>query len=276
MNVTFEEYKSKYEADIKKLIQDDAYLLKLILECLDKSPKLGIVAKCENEIVGIGTFDGVSKMSAVILYVKPSKREEGIGSELLKKLELNMKKAGVKEIICDYKINESIKAFLYNRGYEYWFKSNFMIFNGNRFQVDDDGISNYEEDDYVVCQKILSEAFHKMRLSVGMESKLDQPSEKQRRWCQKNKNNIFLLRDNDRIVAVARLAENEIDAVAIDIEEWGKGYGKRMVKYSINTLLERGNDFIVLWAVEGNPAKFLYGKLGFKTERLHEFTKKHI
>lgn len=276
MGIIIEEYKSDYLAKIELLIADDDYLRKDIIECLEEHPEFAIIAKKDNELVGVGTFDSVNRKSAVIVYVKPSMREEGIGSELLRNLERSMKNTGIEEIVCNYKFNESIQQFLYNRGYEHWFDSNYMIFSGTSFIVDDFGITNYKDDDYIACEKIVSEAFHKMRLFVGMESKLDKPSEKQRLWYQKNADNNFVLKEQGRIVAVARLDENEIDAVAVDINEHGKGYGKKMVKYVINILLERGNKSIVLWAVEGNPAKYLYEKLGFKTERFHEFTKKRI
>ena len=54
------------------------------------------------------------------------------------------------------------------------------------------------------------------------------------------------------------------------------GYGKNMVSYSVNKLLDRGYKRVTLWVVEGNPAKLLYEKLGFTTERTHEFAIKSI
>lgn len=81
--------------------------------------------------------------------------------------------------------------------------------------------------------------------------------------------------DIKEIIAVSILGDMEIDAVAIKIKEQGKGYGKAIVGYSINELLNKGTK-ISLWVVEGNLAKGLYEKLGFKTERIHEFVIKNI
>ena len=49
-----------------------------------------------------------------------------------------------------------------------------------------------------------------------------------------------------------------------------------MSSYSVNKLLDRGCQKVDLWVVEGNPAKFLYEKLGFAMERMHEFVIKSI
>ena len=74
----------------------------------------------------------------------------------------------------------------------------------------------------------------------------------------------------------ASLEDNEIDGVAVAVDKQGMGYGKNMVSYSVNKLLDRGYKRVTLWVVEGNPAKLLYEKLGITTECTHEFAIKSI
>ncbi len=151
-----------------------------------------------------------------------------------------------------------------------------MVYTGDKLTVDNCEIINYEDNDYDECQKIFSEAFHKMRLLVGLESTLSSPNEKQKNSYKENSENIFVLREDNKIVAISILDDNEIDGVAVAIDKQGKGYGKKLVSYSVSKLLARGCQKVSLWVVEGNPAKFLYEKLGFKTDRMHEFAIKSI
>lgn len=271
-----EQYKNEYKSAINELISDDSFVRQDIIACLERYTQYGVIVKDESGVLAVGIFTGADKQSSMTLYVKPSRRREGIGTALLKELENNMRNVGVEKIICDFKDNELEKIFLYRNGYKNWFYSNFMVYTGDKLTVDNCEIINYEDNDYDECQKIFSEAFHKMRLLVGLESTLSSPNEKQKNSYKENSENIFVLREDNKIVAISILDDNEIDGVAVAIDKQGKGYGKKLVSYSVSKLLARGCQKVSLWVVEGNPAKFLYEKLGFKTDRMHEFAIKSI
>lgn len=70
--------------------------------------------------------------------------------------------------------------------------------------------------------------------------------------------------------------EEEGIVVAVELKEQGKGYGKALISYGVNQILDKGEERVTLWAVEGNPAKELYKKLGFEVIRLHEFVEKKL
>ncbi len=276
MDKKIKQYEHEYKSEISELISEDCFVREDIIRCLEQWPQYGIIVEDGSGVLAVGVFTGKDKKRGMTLYVKPSRRKEGIGTMLLKVLEDNMKSVGVEEIVCDFKVNELEKAFLYKHGYRCWFHSNFMTYTGGRLAADNYEIVNYEDKDYGECQKIFSEAFHKMRLSVGLESALSCPSEKQKNAYKENAENMFVLRANNRITAVASLEDNEIDGVAVAVDKQGMGYGKNMVSYCVNKLLDRGYKKVILWTVEGNPAKLLYEKLGFTTERIHEFVIKSI
>ncbi|GKU27426.1 GNAT family N-acetyltransferase [Clostridium folliculivorans] len=276
MDIYIEQYKHEYKSAINELISDDSFVRKDIIVCLENYPQYGIIVRDGCEVLAVGVFNGIDKKSSMTLYVKPSRRKEGIGTILLKAIEENMRNSGVEEIVCDFKANESEKLFLYKNGYRKWFYSNFMVYTGEKLTVDNCQIMSYQDKDYYQCQKISSEAFHKMRLLVGLESTLSSPSEKQKSLYKENLKNIFVLKQHNEIVAVSILDDNEIDSIAVAIDKQGKGYGKKLVSYSVNKLLDRGYEKVSLWVVEGNQAKDLYEKLGFKTVRIHEFVIKDI
>lgn len=276
MELCIKAYKDEYKSIVSDLISDNSFVREDIIGCLDRCPQCGWIVEGECGVLAVGVFTGASKKTSMTLYVKASKRKEGIGSMLLKSLEESMRSVGVEEAVCDFKANELEKSFLYKNRYKHWFHSNLMAYTDCKLIVDNDEIVNYEDEYYNECQKVFSESFHKMRLSVGLESTLSLPSEKERREYKENAENIFVLRHNNQIVAVVRIEDNEIDAVAVGVEHQGKGYGKSLVSYAVNKLLDRGCIKVTLWVVEGNPAKFLYEKLGFIAERTHEFVVKSI
>ena len=190
MGICIKEYKKEYKAIISELISDNSFVREDIIGCLDSCPECGILVEDGESVVGVGVFTGVRKKTSMTLYVKPSKRKEGIGTALLKALEEKMQNAGVEEVVCDFKVSEVEKSFTYKNGYKHWFKSNYMIYTGGEITTGNYDIVNYEDKYYGECQKILSESFHKMRLSVGLESTPSIPSEEEKQDYKEKESNF--------------------------------------------------------------------------------------
>ena len=65
-------------------------------------------------------------------------------------------------------------------------------------------------------------------------------------------------RDDDKPQA------GEIIAIYLLEEFWGKGYGRKMMKYAVDMLKSRGYGDIILWVLEENDrARRFYEKCGF-------------
>jgi len=162
------------------------------------------------------------------------------------------------------------------KGYQSWFHSNYMVFTENTGLASQLNISTYRDSDYTEVQNLCSKAFHRMRLSVGLTSTLDTPSEEERSSFLEKAEDIFVLRENQEIIATAIVSRNEIEQIAVAVDKQGMGYGKALLECTLQKLRDRGFNQITLWVVEGNPAKSLYEKSGFKVVRLHEFIKKKL
>lgn len=276
MNLKLEKYQTTRSSVLEDLFFEDEFVRGDILGCLSEFPECAMMVRSDIGILAIGVYTGISEKTSFTMYVHPDHRNQGVGSFLLTSLEKDMAEKGVKEIVCDYEVNDSMWGFLNKRGYEKWFRSNHMIFNGNIQTPAAPFISAYVDSDYPDVQKILSESFHEMRLHVGLTSSITAPSEEERSSFLKKADDIFILRDHCEIVAVAMVEGNEIDKIAVAVDEQGKGYGKVLLGYTADTLLHRGFNEITLWVVEGNPAKILYKHFGFKVHRLHEFVQKKL
>lgn len=101
-----EQYKNEYKSAINELISDDSFVRQDIIACLERYTQYGVIVKDESGVLAVGIFTGADKQSSMTLYVKPSRRREGIGTGLLKELENNMRNVGVEKIVCDFKDNE--------------------------------------------------------------------------------------------------------------------------------------------------------------------------
>lgn len=276
MTLRAEKYQEIYRSEVVDLLREDEFIKKDVMSCLEEFPECAMMVKSDKDILAIGVYTGISKRTSFTLYVNPSRRNEGIGSILLTSLENEMSEKGIEEIICDYKVIDSIRAFILKKGYQSWFLSNYMVSTESIKPSSQLDISTYKDRDYNEVQNLCSEAFHRMRLSVGLASTVDAPSEEEKSSFLKKAEDIFVLRENQEIIAASVVSSNEIDQIAVSVDKQGMGYGKALLAYTVNRLRESGFTEITLWVVEGNPAKTLYEKSGFKVHRLHEFVKKKL
>lgn len=257
MNIDIKEYKGEYEKLTETMVEEEE-LRKNLISVLKNLEKCGIVAMEENELVGAAVFSGANKTTELQLYVKPLRRNSGIGTMILKAIEEKMSECGVEKVILNYTEDEFIRNFVYKRGYEYLYRAEPMIYKGGKINLNSYDIREYEDKYFDKAERILSTAFHKMRLSIGMKSKLAQPSEEYRNHCKDNKDNMFVLFNEGEIVAVTDLDGNCISHLAVDIKHQGKGYGRILASYAVNKILERGYKEVILWCLVGNTARFLY------------------
>lgn len=272
-DVRFMEYGKAHRPAVDRMIED-AFVREDMAGCMDSFPQYATLALLGCEIVGVSAFTGEGARRSFTLYVHPAYRERGIGTQLIAETERRMRGAGTEEATCDFLDKEPENTFAGHRGYQRWFDSNYMRYTGQRREAPAADIAAYQDADYDACQRLVSRAFHEMRLLVGMDSALEKPSEAQRMHYRNNAGNTFLLRAAGEIVAVLKLDGDEIDSLAVRNDMQGRGYGKLMLAYGINTLLDRGAKDITLWVVEGNPAKRLYQGMGFGVMRLHRFVKR--
>lgn len=276
MVLQYKPYEPLLNEAIEHLIQDDEFVKEDMLKCLEAFPELGIVAYKEEILAGVAVFSGARSMTSFTLYIKPELRKQGYGTELYQVLTEKMRESGVKEVVCDYLDKEPERNFLSQKGYETWFQSNHMTYEGQGYPEPEYKIVPYQDEFYHTCQKIQSDSFHRMRLSVGMPSVQAQPSEEDRQNYLEEADSIYVLMDQENTVGILRLEGAEVDAVAVAYEFQGQGYGKALTQFGVNRILEAGHSKVTLWAVEGNPAKFMYEKLGFTHPRLHTFVKKKL
>ena len=78
---------------------------------------------------------------------------------------------------------------------------------------------------------------------------------------EKNKNNIFVYKENNHIIGVIRFGKaedsilkntGEIFVLYIKPEEKRKGFGTKLIEFAKNKFMENGYDRMIIWCLKGN------------------------
>ena len=259
-------------AAVSAILKDaDAYTQQDLLYCLDEFGGCAFVLRQESAVAGVSVYTGAERSSSMTFFIAPPFRGRGLGGRLLAFTLQEMREAGVSEVFCDFQAEDARRAFMEARGFSLHFQSRLMSGETAAFPRNP-AIMPYADGDYGQAAAIAHEAFHRMRVGAGIQgSTPDALSGEERRAWAATAGDRFIWRDGEDVLAMLRLEENELATVAVDVALQGRGYGREMVLFALDELQRRGHTRALLWCVEGNPARRLYEKLGFTTERLHDF-----
>ena len=228
-------------------------------------------------VVGLTDIEDDKDEAFFYVYIFSKYRKKGYGSAIIEIIEKQLEAKTV-EIPYDF-YNESVRKFLEKRGYIRSWASTYMSYKGNKFDIPDLPIRNYEETDFENVYYFVDKAFHIMRLSTGWfpDSKLKDPDEESHKWYSDTKKDSFVYIVDNEIVGYVNLIEDEINVVAIKNSNQGKGYGRLLTKYVTNVLIDRGFKEPTLWCVVNNKkARNLYDSLGYKEVCCVGFAKKKL
>lgn len=141
------------------------------------------------------------------------------------------------------------------------FKMYEMIYQGGAVQADTIFVP-YEEIYYERYKELINSCYFPMRKALNIR-----PYD---RYCDTaeelaaQKENVFLLFDDEEIVATVTCLGSYIENVAVNPKYQGKGYGRQAVVFALGLMQERGVFPIKLTVTEWNArAISLYRSLGF-------------
>lgn len=276
--INFKPYESKYIQDVKDIITDDNYELDRILWFIEQYPQCTTIAKDYKNVVAVSVFSGKDKSTDLLLYVKPEYRRRGLGSKLLKITEEKMKESGVKSVECCHVNGIAEKAFMKNLEYDLEFSSSLMTYSLGKMPEPKYKVIPYDDKYYTECHNVIRGAFHKMQVAVGIEEETYEcpPNEWERNEYLTNAENMFLMQVGEEIVAALILDDEEVDIVAVEVSQQGKGYGKEIMAFAINKIIDDGYNEVELWCIVGNSAEKFYNKLGFVKQRTHDIVSRKL
>lgn len=236
----------------------------------DNSNKIIVFDHNEAGIIGFSTFRtwGKDKNKAdIYTYVVPSSRKKGIGTKLYHEIMKNSDKINLKFISTRIKVDKDDSTSFYKKlGYEKWYVELDMHYHGSEQPKSDLKFVPYEEKYFEQYAQGLRTSFYELRKANDFQPyfccELD---EEKRKEFLDNKANLFLLLDNEKLIASIAVYNNGlIDDLFVLQSYQGNEYGKKTVQFAINKVIENGSNCISLSAIDWNTRAInLYRSLGF-------------
>lgn len=156
-------------------------------------------------------------------------------------------------------------------GFEYWYSVYRFSYEGAKFNEHNIGVVKYEDKYYEDKIRLESEAFSVLRRENDIKpynwylSASKEAIENNRKATLEEKEYIYMFFENNEMVGASMVKNAEIDLLFVNIKYQGKGYGKKILEFTINRGLEQNAAGVNLNALASNEkALKLYKNIGFK------------
>lgn len=121
---------------------------------------------------------------------------------------------------------------------------------------------SYKDSYFEEYKFIYEECFREMRTALELKP-IDCCDAREQ--LNDNKNKIFLLVEEDKIIGSVFINDNEIDDLIVSKKYQGKGYGKKILLWAIKYMQEQQSETILLHVADWNKKAIkLYEDCGFK------------
>jgi ribosomal protein S18 acetylase RimI-like enzyme len=163
------------------------------------------------------------------------------------------------------------KQFFDEIGFDYQCSIYRFEYKGPRFNEPNLSVVKYEDKYYDDKMRLESEAFSVLRKENNIKpynwylSASKEDLEYNRKSTLVDKEYIYLFIENDDMVGASMVKNAEIELLFVNINYKGKGYGKKILEFTVNRGLEQNSSGVNLNALASNEnALRLYKKTGFK------------
>jgi GNAT superfamily N-acetyltransferase len=243
------------------------------------------------------------------VYVDPGFRRQGLGRLLYGAGMARLRGPG--RVTARYRADDPAptggpnvaRAFYARRGFEVWYSMEELVYHGGRRErgararplagagarpaalagthLD---IRPYDDRYFERYIRIVGDAFEPMRRGKDFRphNVLEMNDNPERRaYFLSAKSDIFLALamgsgGEETLVGVGGVQGDFIDEVGVDPAHQGRGYGKALIEFGVNLLLERGFPSPRTSVVSDNePARGMYYRLGFELVQVDEWARKN-
>jgi ribosomal protein S18 acetylase RimI-like enzyme len=169
------------------------------------------------------------------------------------------------------KDNLQWKQFFDEIGFDYQCSIYRFEYKGPKFSEPNLSVIQYEDKYYDDKMRLESEAFSVLRKENNIKpynwylSASKEDLEYNRKSTIEDKEYIYLFFENDDMVGASMVKNAEIELLFVNINYQGKGYGKKILEFTVNRGLEQNSSGVNLNTLASNEnALRLYKKTGFK------------
>lgn len=268
--------KTRDQTRVLELLMGEAEVLKRFRGAMESDQASIYIAEDAGTVIGtlfMQEFDSLSVTPTV--FVAPASRRRGIGTELLRFLDHVLTDSPYERAELQINADEGIAVFLEKNGYFRYFVDILMERDNtpiNPTATTDAALAergivvrNYRDEDYWAYHNIVGVGFYLMRQRAGLMPWYSPPSAYERKDIAKGYRNRYVMLDRGEIVAVCKIHDNDIALLGVRPDKQSQGYGTLLLSYWINRIItERQADKITIDVTQGNPAKALYQRMGFR------------
>lgn len=214
------------------------------------------------------------------IFVNPEHRGRGIERELWSALDGYIHKLKPNKVSTSFCTEWSEQQDLFfEAGFIHNFDSPRMEYTGPSFPEPKLTVIPYADAYFADYLRMYNEGFYELRRSINAQpftlydEKAFSDSELRKRTLN-NSEGVYLFVDNGNLVGTIKLTDL-FEELVIDSSHWGQGYGRALVQYGVNRLLERGLKPALYIVGSNTRAKKLYESQGFEitvTSRIMEKT----
>lgn len=234
------------------------------LSCVSQNDEDIYAIRSADETIGLA-LAAKGEPSFLYVYIFPPYRNKGFGTAATQQLEQMLGDAI--QTCCRFDDAPALH-FLLRMGYGQDFISSYMVCNCTTHALADVPIRPYRTADFEAAHCLTAEAFHKMRLASGQfpNSVIAEPdAETENEWTE-TAHRRFVYESDGAVIGLLELGDGIIETVAVAPAFQNKGIGTLLVQFAVNRLMEEENTQVGLYCVVGNPARYLYEKLGFSEQ----------
>lgn len=241
-----------------------------------------VVAREAGTLLGFASLlPGRPGAFSLRIFVAPERRRQGVGRQLWQALCSGLPAGSLVSGCCPITADETV-AFLTEVGFQPWFSTELMHYQGPAFP--DPGLTArpYQDEDFADWVRLLNRGFHPLRQALDIqpynvftEEQISDPATRERLLHSEDDDDLLFF-DGDRLVGLAELAGAEIDTVTVAPELRRQGYGRRIMAFCANRLLARGHCPVSLHVVSWNAgARRLYASMGWQFIERSDFIRWH-
>ncbi len=262
--------------------------LAAIVEMVQRERRMKEAADIEEQIKNSTTwvwdsgavlgYAGVSKVHkssegpavSTWIYTAPDSHRLSIGTKLWEQARTHIRTLDVIRLYANFnKDSVHSRELFAKHGFNLWFTLHFLSYDGPNFSETTLQPVPYTDamfEDYV---RLTNDGFRELRRQSNVEPADTFPvgydEEEERQSTLDARDNIFFFYEDGKAIGYTQLNSDSIETITVEESCRGRGLGRKITKFSVNHLRQRGVATVFLSVLDVNKSACrLYESMGFE------------
>ncbi|TYS13539.1 GNAT family N-acetyltransferase [Rossellomorea vietnamensis] len=205
------------------------------------------------------------KQADVKIYVEPSSRNNGIGTQLFHELSSYAEAEKQEVLTASIRVDKLDPAgFCKKNGMDKWWGSPSLVYKGPPFPEPKTTFDLYDDKLFQQFVKIVQDCYYPLHKEIDLKPYLASP-ESVKTYQLRNPGNVYVAMDGENVMASVSIGKGEVDNLMVSPHYQKRGLGRDALHFAMNRMLQEGHKEIHICYMENNKAaEKLYYSAGFK------------